>query len=85
MRESNYDELTLKAIAEDCFLTAWNINYGDLEEELEEDDLELDIRAKREWRAMEIVINLGERIARVAGIDQNDLWIPTELKSLVEV
>jgi hypothetical protein len=73
---------TLRKIAEDAFLTAYNINYGDLDEELEEGDDDLAIRAKREWRAMELVIGLGERLCAVADI--RDPWVPTAIQDIVE-
>lgn len=75
---------TLKKIAEDCFLLAFNIRGGDLEEEIEEGDDDLAIHAKREWRAMELVIGIGERVARVAGIADEDLWKPEGLEELIQ-
>jgi hypothetical protein len=74
---------TIRKIAEDAFLLAYRINYDDLEEEIESGDDDLAVRAKREWRAMELVIDLGERLCRVSGI--SDPWIPTQIQDIVEV
>jgi hypothetical protein len=74
---------TVRKIAEDAFLLAHNIKEGDLGEEIEDGDDELAIRAKREWRAMELVINLGERLCRVTGVE--DPWVPSSIQHLTEV
>lgn len=69
-------EDSLRQIAEDAFLLAYNITSGDLGEEL-------DKNITRDWRAMELIIEIGERICKVGGI--TNPWMPTELQKLVEV
>lgn len=74
---------TLRKIAEDAFLLAHNIKEGDLQEEIEEGDDAEAILAKREWRSMELVIGIGERLCRLTGVQ--DPWVPDSINDIVDV
>lgn len=67
---------TLKKIAEDAFLLAHNVREGDLGES---GDNAEELAASREWRTVELIIDIGERLARVAGIPDETLWKPDGL------
>lgn len=64
-------EDTLRRIAEDAFLLAAKLREGEsLEEEayLADSFDPEESEAMRQWRVVELVVNLGERIVNVAGL-----------------
>lgn len=73
---------SLKRIAEDAFLLAANIREGESLGETEDD---IDAReAERQWRIVELVVSLGERVAETAGLDMSDVWIPDAVRDLTD-
>lgn len=75
---------TLKKIAEDTLLLAANIRSGEDLEEHDDDDPKA-AAAMREWRIIELVVDIGERLARTAGFETADLWVPDAVQDIVEV
>lgn len=73
---------SLKQIAEDAFLLAANIREGESLGETEDD---IDAReAERQWRIVELIVSLGERVADTAGLDISDVWIPDAVRDLTD-
>lgn len=67
---------TLRQIAEDAFLLAHNVlDGGDLQEDHPE---------ARDHRICELIIDIGERIARTAGITDATLWKPESIAQMID-
>jgi hypothetical protein len=77
---------TIKRIVEDTFLTAANIHYGgDFIDELYVDDPGSEWHGQvSTFRILEVVINLGERLAQLAGLHPDDVWMPDDARHLIE-
>lgn len=76
---------TLKQIAEDTFLLAANIRTGEpLDEDAYNPEDNREREAMREWRIIELVTNLGERICATAGITLDETWVPTDIRDLLD-
>lgn len=68
---------TLQLIAEDVFLTAAKIRVIDPDYCDEEGNLDY-------YRLAEIVVNLGERIVDLCGIDHETVWMPDDITDMVD-
>lgn len=75
---------SLKQIAEDTFLLAANIRTGEALDPEEMDTDPAESEARRYWRIVEIVTNLGERLCATAGIPLTEAWVPTDLHDLLD-
>lgn len=86
-REFTDEDSTLRRIAEDAFLLAARIREG---ESLDESSYytdgmdEQERESLRQWRIIELVVNLGERIVQTAGIEPSTVWTPTAVRDLLD-
>jgi hypothetical protein len=74
---------TLKQIAEDAFLLAAGIRDGDDQLIGDIDTTGADDReAMREWRIIELIVGVGERICSTAGLGAGQVWIPDVIQDM---
>lgn len=79
---------SLRKIAEDTLLLAANIRMGEDLAEARSDSYGAyhvdELAAAREFRIVELVVDIAERIIATTGIEPDTVWTPDDVRDLLD-